>query len=323
MRGRGAHTEAVSRLSTKYGIAERTGFDWIAAAHEEYNIDYTLFRPFQYQGLKHGNKAYPAYRPTEVLTLGEPTRIAIIGDCHDAPTLPEKDRFKWMGRWIHDNDFEEVWQVGDFATLDSLTRHAAPGTKTFADLPSFRDDLESLDEALMNFTAGLQGKVIQKAVTLGNHEARAERYEDSNPQMAGSVAVQLHDVFRSHGWRIIPYGEMAFTNGVAIVHNVTNGAGRPYGGKTANQRVGNDAVHSIIHGHDHKRESFSSSKVGPSGGIEIISAGCSLPWGQVEEYASHGPSGWWWGVCSFSVSQGAILDQEYMSMLTLERKYRD
>lgn len=314
-KGRGAHTEAAKRVAEMYDVPVSTAWKWVSAcaANEDHRPDYSLFKPYQYQAV---DKESILLKPE-----GKARRLAVIGDAHDSPSLPDKSRFEWMGRWVHDNDFDEVWQIGDFVTLDSLTRHAAPGTKSFAELPSFKQDLDSLELALESFDKGLQGKRVPKVITLGNHEYRAVKFEDSQPQMVGTVVSLLHEMFERYGWRLIPYGEIAWVEGVGFTHAVQGMTGKPYGGKTADQRAGNDSTFTLVHGHTHARTLVPSPKIGPLGHIDVVSVGCSLPWGYVEEYASMGPSGWWWGVTDMSVLQGKIIDLNYTSMLRMEELY--
>lgn len=322
-KGRGAHTEAQRRLADKWGVPVQTARDWILATRGgEFAPDYTLFRPYQYVGLKDGKRVLEAYQPSEVTKPeGNATSVAFIGDTHDSPALPDKSRFEQMGKWVADKDFDICVQIGDFCSLDSMTRHAAPGTKTFADLPSFKEDLESLDDALNYFDLGLRGWAGQKIITLGNHEFRAYIYEDNHPQMSGLVVPQLHDIFRSHGWRIVPYGEISFIEGVGVSHSAINTMGKAYGGKTADSRTGNDSIFSFIHGHTHQRVVAPSAKIGPMGHVDIVSIGCALPQNHVEDYAKHGPSGWWWGVTSATLQAGRIMDLSFKSMDDLERHY--
>ena len=317
-KGRGAHTEAIKRLGELYGLPRSTAGDWI----RECGADYSLFRPYQYAALKYGVKELPAYRPNgPVIPEGDFLHVGIIGDAHDSPELPDKSRFEQMGAWVNDMEFDKVVQIGDFLSLDSLTRHAAPGTKNFAELPSFKQDLDSLEDALTAFDRGLGDWNGDKIITLGNHEYRANIYEDNNPQLTGTIVSQLHYVFESHGWRLVPYGEIIFLNGVGLTHAATNAMGKPYGGKTADQRAGGDSTFSLIHGHTHARVIAPSAKIGPMGHVDMISVGCSLPWGHVESYAKHGPSGWWWGVSSALLRAGQITDMNFMSMLDLEYQY--
>lgn len=323
-KGRGAHTEATKRLQEKYSVPLSTAKDWISAANssEEWTIDYTLFKPYQYTSVKIERRIIEAYQPDGVTQPeGNAVSVGLIGDAHDSPALSDKTRFERMGKWVADRQFQMLVQIGDFCTLDSLSRHAAPGTKSFADLPSYKQDLESLDEALCNLDLGLSGWDGKKIITLGNHEDRSARYEDSNPQLAGIVTAQLHDVFRSHGWRIVPFGEITFIEGVGLSHAAINTMGKPYGGKTADSRTGNDTVFSFIHGHTHQRVVAPSAKIGPMGHVDVVSIGCSLPQNHVEDYARHGPSGWWWGVSSATLQAGRIMDLSFSSMDDLERRY--
>lgn len=318
-KGRGAHSAAVLRLMDEFNTKESTAWHWIARACQEdaFRPDYDLYRPFTYQTFKDNGLVNPA--PLMPDKLGQ--RVGVIGDMHDAPSLPDKSRFYWIGQWVFENDFDQVVQIGDIASLDSLTRHADPGTKTFADLPSFKQDLDSLRQALSAFERGLGGKKIKKIITLGNHENRADRYEERNPQMTNLVHNALVMLLEEFDWTVIPFGEWYMVEGVALTHHVLNVNNRAFGGKTADQRTANEAVCSIIHGHTHQRQFYSAAKVGPFGSVEIISVGCALPWGVVENYAKHGPSGWWWGVSDFHLVQGQVASSNFTSMMDLEKWY--
>ena len=321
-KGRAAHTEAATRLAEKYGVSKDTTWKWIVRANQDEATkpDYSLFRPFQYAAISVDGTG--AYRPPAPLKPeGHGKRVGLIGDAHDAPSLPDKSRFEWMGKWVRDNNFDEVIQIGDLCTLDSLTRHAPPGTLGFASLPSFKEDLDSLNAALRAFDKGLGDWKGKKVITEGNHEARAYKYEDNNPQLRGIIVRAIHDVFLQWGWRLIPYQEIYFLEGVGITHHVTNTMGKAYGGKTAGSRAANDTTFSLIHGHTHVRSLAASAKIGPMGGVDVVSIGCSLPWGHVEDYAKHGPSGWWWGVTEATLIGGNIADIGFKSMLDLERDY--
>lgn len=251
---------------------------------------------------------------------GKPVRVCVIGDAHDDPRFEDKSRFQWIGRWCAEEAPDYIVQLGDWATFDSMSRHAERGSLQQRMQPSFLQDIESLAESISAFESGYSGKA-KKIFTAGNHEDRVGRYENSNPDMCGTLVPQWRNLFQSEGWHIHEYGEYAFIEGVGFIHHPVNGIGRAYGGKTGNQRVGNDTIFSIVHGHDHRLERVSSSKIGPFQPVEIISAGCSLPWGWVEPYAKLSPAGWWWGVLSLTIHSGLITDMNAISMLSLERKY--
>lgn len=304
---------SIGTFNSRYSLAKRTIGE----------PDWALWRATNYQRPMGATTQIGAYEPQEtVRPTGKKVKVCVIGDAHDDPRLEDKDRFKWMGRWCAHEAPDYVIQLGDWGTFDSMSKHAQPGSLSKQLQPSWMQDLESLHLSIGAFEKGLKGKV-KKIMTAGNHKDRVARYEDSNPDIAGALVPQWKQLFQSEGWRIHEFGEYAFIEGVGFIHYIVNGMGRAYGGKTGNQRAGNDSVFSIVHGHDHRLERTSAPKVGPFKPVEVISAGCSLPWGWVEPYAKLSPAGWWWGVSTLTIQEGMILDMQATSMLTLEEKFGD
>jgi len=286
--------------------------------------DWSIWRAPVYQRPENASAKLDQHPISPVIKPGgKPIKVCVIGDAHDDPRLEDKSRFTWMGRWCSDVAPDYIVQLGDWGTFDSMSRHAEKGSLAQRAQPSFMQDVESLYESVHAFDRGLGGGSATKIFTAGNHEDRVGRYENSNPDVLGALVPQWRGAFHESGWRIHEYGEYAFIDNVGFTHHPVNGMGRAYGGKTGNQRAGNDSVFSIVHGHDHKLERVSSPKVGPYGPVEIISAGCSLPWGWVEPYAKLSPSGWWWGVIRLTIQNGQITDMDAVSMLTLESRYAD
>lgn len=258
----------------------------------------------------------PAIEPS-----GRKVKVCVIGDAHDDPRLEDKTRFLAMGRWANEEAPDYIVQVGDWATFDSMSRHAEKGSLDHKLRPSWQQDLESLHLSIGAFEKGLKAKKVVKIFNEGNHEERAWKYESSNPDMVGTLVPQWQSLFASNGWRIHGFGEYAFIEGVGFIHYIVNGAGKAFGGKTGNQRAGNDSTFSIVHGHDHRLERVSLPKIGPSRSVEILSIGCSLPWGHVEPYAKLSPAGWWWGVNTLTIQDGMILGQNSIEMPEIMRKY--
>lgn len=230
----------------------------------------------------------------------------------------------WMGRWASAMEPDYVVQLGDWLTLDSLSTHAQPGTIERNLLPSFKDDLGAAEESITLFHEGLKAKELAGSGLIfiyGNHEHRAHRFENRTPELEGVVADNIDRVFTAGGFRIIPYGEYLFIEGVGFIHHVNNNLGRPYGGKTAPQRIATDSVFSTISGHTHQRHSAAVPKIGPNLAVRAISAGCALPFGHVEQYAKHSTTGWDYGVLFVTICDGQILDEQWFSMLTLEERF--
>jgi hypothetical protein len=79
----------------------------------------------------------------------------------------------------------------------------------------------------------------------------------------------------------------------------------------------------VVSGHTHRRQVHDSPKIGPIDVISMVEIGCGLPWGEVESYAKHGMTGWWYGIVPMTVQGGVITDLNFISMLSLRRRYSD
>lgn len=249
-------------------------------------------------------------------------RVGVIPDAHLAPGV-NPERMRWIGRFFADEGVEEIIQVGDLGTFDSVSAHAQPGTLDFEKLPRAVADFDAVERGLDLFAAGLGAHRARKRITKGNHEHRLDRFENANPQTQGMFVDRFDALCDQRGWGVYPYREYAMVGGVGFIHIPINAAGKPYGGKLSAQRIANDALFSIVHGHTHVRQSAHAAKLGVSRLVSVISPGCALPWGHVEDYARHNATGWWWGVAVLTIRNGVILDEAYVSMLTLERRYRE
>jgi len=100
-------------------------------------------------------------------------RVLAIGDSHDGPDIPDKSRFTAMGAYARINNIEQIVQIGDFCSMDSMSTHDPNWTLKGHEKPSFKDDVNSFREALVAFDEGLAGHNATKHVTLGNHEDRS------------------------------------------------------------------------------------------------------------------------------------------------------
>jgi len=111
-------------------------------------------------------------------------RILAIGDAHDGPELPDKSRFYAMGQYAQSNEITHIVQIGDFMSVDSMSTHDRNETIKGQNKPTYKEDLDSFEEALRYFNNGLDGYSVEKHVTLGNHEDRIGRFVNNNPEVA-------------------------------------------------------------------------------------------------------------------------------------------
>ena len=246
-------------------------------------------------------------------------KVVAVGDAHDSPALPDKSRFKWIARYAADVKPDQLVQIGDFGSFDSLSRHDAPGSLSQKLRPSFARDMESLEEALAAIH-GVIGTDIPLHVTLGNHEARVQRFESNTAEIEGALWQPLLDLFARYGWRTHDEGLFHFVGGVGFVHAPRTLMGREYGGKTLNA-VANDAMFSIVFGHSHRMQVLSVPKIGPLAGVDIINLGTCMPTNHVEHYARVSTTGWTYGVMLLTIQGGRVIGHEFTSIDDLSRRY--
>lgn len=253
---------------------------------------------------------------------GETIRVCAIGDVHDSPTQ-DKERFKWFGRHIAKTRPDKVVQIGDFGDFHSCSSHEPIGSFSAALKPSYRRDLDSLEEALTLIHKEIKGSNIALHVVEGNHEDRVYRFQDLHPEADGMFVEALHDVFARFAWKAKPYGEFLFIGGVGFVHAPKTIMGRAYGGKNSEQQIGNDSLFSIVWGHTHRAVFKQVPKIGPSQHIEVLNLGSAMPQGYVAPYAGTATTGWTYGVFDLELRGGHIVGHRFIGMDSLREMYRD
>ena len=252
----------------------------------------------------------------------ESKRVLAIGDCHDGPSIPDKSRFYAMGAYARINKVDQIMQIGDIATCDSLNRFDRNDTLKGKQKPAFKDDMYSLQQAVRAFDQGLNKYDVPKHITLGNHEDRIWSFTNRNPEAVELLDQLLYSTIEDHGWTYSPYGEMYFIGDVGFTHTPMNGMGKPYGGMYCENQIARDSLHDIVFGHTHKRLDKTFPKIGAQF-LNIINLGCSLPEGHVEEYARHSVTGWSYGVYDLNIVDGKIEDRTWVPMKKLMREYAD
>lgn len=297
-------------------------------AGTEYEPDWTLYSAARYNIPRPVlSVSHPApVEPALVSPAGQPRRILVIGDLHQDPR--EEHRLQvltWLARYASSEGFERIIQIGDWSTWDSVSTHDRPDTMAARYKPTVKDDLANLTASHQAFRRGLADGYAPKLDFLtGNHEHRLERWENTHPESYGIFTLGRDETFAQFGWKVRPYGQPHYVEGVAFAHHATSGAGRAFGGETGPQRGANKSTVSFVGGHTHRAQLHNAAKIGPLEVISFIEVGCAMPWGEVEHYLGHGtPSGWYWGVCAMTVQGGLITDVEFKSMLSIRSQFSD
>lgn len=291
----------------------------VRIGRETYRLepDWSIFRPRVYQHAPPGLPVIPSQdHVQEPEPEGDPIRVAVIGDAHDSPHLPDKSRFRWLGRYIADRGLEQVVSVGDWMTMDCFSSHTDRATFEGRAKPTFEQDLDSFHQSMRAFHEGLAGHKPKLRITLGNHENRAWRYDNQHPDGL-SHGLLLEQAFAQWGWQTSPYGEYRFICGVGFTHVPLNGLGRAM---AQTQRV-NKAMFDIIHGDDHRASQVSDYKAGPVRSPTVYSAATALPCGFVEGFANRGGSTWRSGICEATLWDGYVRSWSFTEMTLLRRQY--
>jgi hypothetical protein len=292
---------------------------WLRLARERHGAepDPTLYRPRQYQHRQPGEPVIPSQdHIAEPEPDGEPMHLAIIGDAHDSPHLPNKERFRWLGAYIAERGIERVVSVGDWWTMDCFSSHTDRATFEGRAKPTFEQDRESFHESQRAFQLGLAGHKPKLHITLGNHEHRAWKYDNQHPDGV-SHGHMVEEAFLQWGWRTSPYGEWRFFGGVGVTHVPFNALGRPL---AQGQRV-NKAMCDTIHGDDHRASQMSDHKSGPFRSPTVYSAATALPPGFVEQFANKGAATWRSGICEAVVWGGYVRSWSFTEMVLLRKRY--
>jgi len=250
----------------------------------------------------------------------ETKRVLAIGDCHDSPSLSNKNRFFAMGNYAKIKQVDQIIQIGDFATCDSLNSFDKNDTVKGQNKPSFRDDMQSFQEAIRAFHKGLSGYDVPRHVTLGNHEDRIWSYTNKNPEVVDMLDKILFATMDDYGWTYSPYKEFYFVGDVGFTHAPINGMGKAYGGMHCENQISRDALHDVVFGHTHKRLDKAFPKMGGQF-LTVINLGCSLPQGHVEEYAKHSLTGWSYGVYDILIKDGRIDQRTWIPINNLIEEY--
>lgn len=312
--------EAVERHPTRSGAAAELGINESALRTRMRNI--RVMMPKEDVPAPAIHKPRLSIPAATADADGQIYTIVGIGDAHDKPGR-DKERFKWLGRFTSEVEPDFVVQIGDWASLDSLSSHETPGSQTDAERPSFADELDSLSESLSFFHAQFPVGACPTVITYGNHENRAVRVANNVPKQSGDLPHRLDQAFMQFRWVVKKYGEFCTIADVDFVHVPIGTTGRDMGGEHIERTVANKALRSLVHGHTHRFNVFRCPKVGQQRSITVVNLGTSMPYGMVEQYTGVAMSGWSYGAVVLRICNGEILSVKHYDMRELEERYAD
>ncbi len=157
----------------------------------------------------------------------------IIPDVQDFPGAP-KEHLHWLGQYIVAKKPDVIVQIGDFATLDSLSTYEPRGSKRFEG-QRYRKDIKSALDAMhellkplrdyQNWTVASHKPRYEPrmVLTLGNHEQRIEKATNADPQTLDGT-ISLADLgYEEFGWEVVPFLQPIVIDGICYCHYFPTG----------------------------------------------------------------------------------------------------
>jgi len=251
------------------------------------------------------------------------SKILVVGDVHDDVGC-SKDRFHVLGKFIIKEKPDYIVLMGDFLTLDSVSRHnkgkplLAEGKRLMIEIESGKESLDIIDSYIDSYNKKkrkLKKRIYDpiKVYIYGNHEDRLVSYIHENPQIEGII--DSDDILdcRKKGWKIVGYRDTYYIQDVGFTHIPMNGANQPISGKYVCRRALELYNTHIVFGHTHRIGVDIMSTKTEYGYKQKIAINVGNYFDYIPEYAknSAGIGDWWTGVVMLYKDEG--LDFQFIS----------
>jgi hypothetical protein len=256
-------------------------------------------------------------------------KILVIGDSHSDPEVPN-DRYQWLGKMIVDERPDVVVDIGDFATMGSLSGYDKGTAK--AENKRVIKDIDHAKEARVLLTTPIRNeqqrqRELKKAIWKprlvalgGNHENRIVRYMNSNAELMGMYSEDVSDASKL-GWEFSPFGQEVKIEGVAFNHYFTKpAASKGYSGVNATRQMLIDHQHSLVQGHTHRLQYVHNCT---PFGVHTMSLMCGCYFDHKEDYAGNDNNSWWRGICILENVNNGYFDLRTVSYRTIKEMYSD
>lgn len=204
--------------------------------------------------------------------MSEPRRHCFIGDTQTRPGAPI-DHLAWIAAYIVDKKPDVIVHAGDHYDLPSLNAHEKDGSAPLEGA-RYKDDIAAGRHAWGVLTSPIdkERERLRKNrkthwnpechVTLGNHEARADRAAQNNPKLIGTLGTE--DCTFGN-WKVHPFLERVWIDDICYSHYFQNSHSNfPIGGGIENRlsKIGC----SFVQGHEQ----------GSKYGVKIMASGKTI-----------------------------------------------
>lgn len=252
-------------------------------------------------------------------------KVLIIPDVHTHPDF-DNDRLRWLGRLILDQRPDEVWCLGDFADMPSLSSYDK-GKRSFEGRRYKRDvesalagqaelwaAVDSHNRRMKNNKKG--GYHPYRLMLVGNHEARIDKVTQMNPELHETISVG--DLGYDRFWDdVVAFKDRGIRHGFALSHYFAAGImGTPIGGAHAAYNLLAKNGMSSIAGHSHLYDQKILTKADGTKMLAIV-AGCYVHPEMVEGWNRDTQHLWWNGVVMLDGVRDGWAEQ--ITQITQER----
>lgn len=208
------------------------------------------------------------------------------------------DRFRRLNKMIHAHDgfIKNIICVGDYASLDSLSRHEQPGSRSDQLRPTLDAELKRVSESQEILFDGVDVPTKNRYMVKGNHEHRFNRWAEANPALADSIDFARDSGFSKHWGTVKEYGEWINVRGILYTHVPLNGMGQPISGIWRTRTAALQSPASVIFGHSHNMQFSSVPCFGDGNKVRSALSGPAFQDGKLSNYAKNTQTGRSYGV---------------------------
>lgn len=242
----------------------------------------------------------------------------VVGDAHTDPRQLKNNglrRFEWLNKLIADRKPNRLILMGDFTTMESLSRWDKDKRRK-VEGKRLRKDFDVANAALDIIG---DSKGMEKVYLKGNHEDWFEQYLDYHPEIEGLTTFDEALKLEDRGYQVIEYKEDYKYKGMSFTHVPIQANGKPVGGKYATAKALEVYGNSVVFGHTHNFDVAAVHRKNTTSLQQAINCGCFFE--HIDDYAQGSMTNYWRGVLLLEHYDKNRADIEQWSLGRLRREY--
>ena len=257
----------------------------------------------------------------------------VIGDAHDSPHQNQA-RFEALGNYIEHTRPDNIVQIGDWGTYDSISFHNK-GRPLLQEGMRLADDVASAKEAyyktfLPTRKANAKYQLYKKRQYTpkiywleANHEYRIKRFLMEHPVLVGTLQEEDLVGARADGAELIPYRSYCYIDGVAFTHiPCARRSSMTLGGEYVTKKAAETHDTTVVFGHTHRFLVHDSSRIREHGQNLVHAINVGWFGDYVPDYVeSEANLDWWSGLVVLRHTGAGQVDIETIQMDRLKGMY--